>query len=117
MKIFRLNSFGCCNVNKGLQTKDGRDDFKVDPTVEPVSTVESFSGVKSFSVDTSLHLAALAVYRQLSPKWSKPAWADNSESKRACLLAETPGPLLFAAHWSRHGGTSFGRASSGSFLP
>ena len=21
------NSFGCCNVNKGLQTKDGRDDF------------------------------------------------------------------------------------------
>ena len=27
MKIFRLNSFGCCNVNKGLQTKDGRDDF------------------------------------------------------------------------------------------
>ena len=90
---------------------------KADPTVEPVSTVEAFSGVKSFSVDTSLHLAALAAYRQLSPKWSKPAWADNSESKRACLLAETPGPLLFAAHWSRHGGTSFGRASSGSFLP
>ena len=27
MKIFRLNSFGCCNVNKGLQTKDGRGDF------------------------------------------------------------------------------------------
>ena len=27
MKIFRRNSFGCCNVNKGLQTKDGRDDF------------------------------------------------------------------------------------------
>ena len=23
MKIFRRNSFGCCNVNKGLQTKDG----------------------------------------------------------------------------------------------
>ena len=90
---------------------------KADPTVEPVSTVEAFSGVKSFSVDTSLHLAALAAYRQLSPKWSKPAWADNSESKRACLLAETPGPLLFAAHWSKHGETSFGRASSGSFLP
>ena len=27
MKIFRRNSFGCCNVNKGLLTKDGRDDF------------------------------------------------------------------------------------------
>ena len=67
--------------------------------------MDAFSGVRSFSVDTSLHWAELAAYRQLSPKWSKPAWADNSESKRACLLAETPGPLLFAAHWSRHGGT------------
>ena len=65
--------------------------------------MDAFSGVKSFSVDTSLHWAALAAYRQLSPKWSKLVWPDNSESKRACLLAETPGLLLFAADWSRRG--------------
>ena len=106
-------------VESASKSRTGLAESIADPTVVHITSINCgrFLVFQSFSVDTSLHRAALAAYGQLSQKWFKLAWSDNFQSKHARLLAETPGPHMFAAHWPRHEVTSFKTASSGGFLP